>query len=108
MLHQLSGQANQKGSAAKVYHTDAAESKSFAENLDFAFVIGAVNDLGLCQINATKHRRTADCPAAIVRVRGEMSRVEGTGNKYAIDPYTHTIQESSLGYAPTAGKKHES
>lgn len=95
LLHQLSGQANRKGPGAQLHHTDAAESKSFAENLDFAFVVGAVNAQGLCQINATKHRRTGQCPPAIIRVRGEMGRVEDTAGKYVLDPYTHSIQTKS-------------
>ncbi|MEI8371660.1 MAG: hypothetical protein WCJ35_02380 [Planctomycetota bacterium] len=108
LLHQLSGAANQKGPAAQVHHTDAAECKSFAENLDFAFVIGKPDNQNLCQINSTKHRRTGHCPEVIVRVRGAMNRVEGTANKYVVDPYSRQIVEKSHMSAVMNPKKYAS
>ncbi len=89
LMHQFSGAANAKAPGAQYHHTDAAESKSFAENLDFSFAVGAPNAMGLCQFLTTKHRRTGHQPTQIIQIQGEMSTVIYAGHLYTLDPYTH-------------------
>ena len=86
LLHQLSGQANKKGSGAQFDHTDAAECASFAENLDFAIVIGKPTLDGLCQLKNSKHRRTGGSPIYVVKIDGAMHRVIWEPGKYIVDP----------------------
>ena len=47
----------------------------------------------MCQLVASKHRRTEEKKELIVRVRGNFSTVRGTGKKYMVDPTTRTIRE---------------
>lgn len=83
-LHQLNGDANDKSPGAKIHHTDAAEARSYGENLDFACIIGSPTFDGLCQIACTKHRRTGATKNAIVQIVGSMNRVDATGDLYTI------------------------
>jgi hypothetical protein len=105
LLHQLSAQANKKGAGAEFDYTDAAESGSFAENLDFCLVIGKPMLNGLCQLVNAKHRRTGASLPFIIQVEGERYRTIWEKGKYGIDPVTHGIREQSaidaVGKAPT-------
>ena len=96
LLHQLSGKANAGGLTARRDHTDAAESKSFGENLDLAFVIGPPDMHGLCVLRSTRPRRTGHQKEQIIQIRGEMNTVVDAGVTYMFDPYTRTIQERNL------------
>jgi len=85
ILHQLSGAANSMLSPTKsVHHTDAKGSKSWAENLHFAFVIGNLNMDSLGQIACTKHRRAGRVPPSVIKVDGEFNNVYAPDN-YHID-----------------------
>lgn len=44
VFHQLTGEANKRTSAVQQHYTDAAESKSFAENLAFCFALGTKDE----------------------------------------------------------------
>lgn len=91
LLHQLSGQANAKGTTAALDHTDAAESKSFGENVDFSFIVTKPNhdQMGICY--CTKHRRQKAREAEVIRINGNMNRVESTNGHYVIDPTSRAI-----------------
>lgn len=81
ILHQLSGSANAMLSPTKtMHHTDAKGSKSFAENLHFAFVVGNLNLDQMGQIACTKFRRARRQPPSIVRVEGEFNDVVAPDN----------------------------
>jgi hypothetical protein len=95
VLHQLSGAANAMLSATKnVHHTDAKGSKSWAENLHFAFVIGNLNMDSLGQIACTKHRRAGRTPPSIIKVDGEFNDVFAPDN-YHIDSKGQIIDKST-------------
>ena len=92
IAHQLNGTANSKGSAQKQHHTDAAESKSFAENLAFCFTVGTKDDTtNMCVLAKTKGRRAAASPTRVIRVDGEMFQVSDQDHLYTIDPATNRI-----------------
>ena len=93
LIHQLSAQANKKGSGATFDYTDAAECGSFAENLDFCLVIGKPTLAGLCQLANTKHRRTGGTSAKIVQIKGHLNKVIWQPNK-VVDPISHSIQDA--------------
>lgn len=76
LLHQLSGSANSMlNPTRKMWHTDSKGSKSFAENLDYSFVIGQLNLDNLGQIHCTKQRRSKRVPPSIIQVEGEFNTV---------------------------------
>ena len=76
LVHQLSGQANSMlKPGAALHHTDSAESKSFGENLDFAFVLGNLNSDNMGQIACTKHRRSGELPPKVIQVDGMFNTV---------------------------------
>ena len=81
VLHQLSGSANAMLSpTTTMHHTDAKGSKSFAENLHFAFVIGNLNMEQMGKIACTKYRRARRQPPSIIRVEGEFNDVVAPDN----------------------------
>jgi replicative DNA helicase len=96
VLHQLSGSANAMLSPTKtMHHTDAKGSKSFAENLHFAFVIGNLNMDQLGQIACTKFRRAKRLPPSIIRVEGEFNDVVAPTN-YHIDAKGQIIDKDTI------------
>ena len=102
LMHQISGAANTKSPGAQYHHTDAAESKSFAENLDFSFSVGTPNAMGLCQLIATKHRRTGHQPPQIIQIRGDLSTVVFAGDNYVLHPHTHHFVLTDDGVHPAS------
>ncbi len=92
IAHQLNGTANSKGSSQVQHHTDAAETKSFAENLVYCFTVGVKDQAtNLCVLAKTKARRSGGSPTRIIRVEGEMWRVADQSHLYTIDPTTNRI-----------------
>lgn len=90
LVHQMSGEAAARSSAAKLDHTDAAESAGFAENLDFAFVTGKPNTDSRASFRCTKHRRRPPRPSTVIQILGNWGRVvEATG--YGFHPRTGQI-----------------
>lgn len=96
IAHQLSGAANAKGTSQAQHHTDAAETKSFAENLVFCFTVGTKDQTtSNCVLAKTKARRAGGSPHRVIRVAGELWRVEDVDHLYAIDPATNRIVSRS-------------
>ena len=83
-----------------MHHTDSAESKSFAENLDFAFVVGNLNEKNQGQISCTKHRRAAGKPGKVIEVDGDFNTVVARDDLY-VDPSRMTIVDRDI--AQTVG-----
>lgn len=98
LMHQLTGKANQRGVTTRNSHLDAAESKSFTENLDFAFVVSKPDEDGLCQLTCHRPRRTANMKRPqVIQVKGKLSTVVGVDSKYMVDPHTRKIKELAGG-----------
>tara|TARA_R110000751_G_scaffold1985_5_gene7603 strand:- start:18358 stop:20016 length:1659 start_codon:yes stop_codon:yes gene_type:complete len=96
ILHQLSGVANAALNPTKVlHHTDAKGSKSFAENLDFCFVIGSLNADSLGQIACTKHRRAGKHPPSVIQVHGEYNLVKAPEN-FQVDNKGQIVDKDSM------------
>jgi replicative DNA helicase len=96
ILHQLSGAANAFLNPTKIlHHTDAKGSKSFAENLDFCFVIGNLNNESMGQLACTKQRRFRKLPATVIRVEGEYNSVLSLDN-YLIDDKGKMVDKATL------------
>jgi len=96
ILHQLSGQANSILSPTKtLHHTDAKGSKSFAENLDFAIVIGNLNADAMGQLACTKARRFRRTPPTVIQVEGEFNLVLSPDN-FHIDSKGKIVDKSTL------------
>jgi hypothetical protein len=82
ILHQFSGASNTKRAHYRD-HTDAAECKSLAENVDFAFDVGKPDpEENLTTIKCTKHRRMPALPERVIRVNGRFHRVEDVSHDY--------------------------
>lgn len=96
LMHQLSGAANAQLSVAKtLHHTDAKGSKSFAENLDYAFCVGNLNMDNMGQMACTKARRSSRTPPSILRVDGEFNTVLSPDN-FHVDVHGKIIDESTM------------
>lgn len=91
IMHQLSGDANSRGEGARMHHTDAAECKAFAENMDFAFVLGSQSHDGMCTLSNTKHRRTPQEKETVVKIDGGLWRVRDVGDHYRLDAKSRKI-----------------
>ena len=99
LMHQLSGAANDGKPGTVARGSDAAECKSFEENLDFGFVLGKpMNDPSnsnhgkLSAIRCSKHRRTPGTEEPpVFRISNYVARVEETGNRYRYEPGMNRI-----------------
>lgn len=93
VFHQLSGDANNRGPAADIHHTDAAECKAFGEFADFCIVGGkpTQDNRQLQRFNCTKHRREPPRGHAIVKIDGTYSQVKDRSDMYVVDPGTRQI-----------------
>ncbi len=89
IFHQLSGDANSRGCTAEIDHTDSDECKQFAMYANFAIVCGKPNDEQLAKFKCTKHRRQPPSLHRIVRIHGQIMRVEDVSE-------THTISGRSI------------
>lgn len=85
VLQQLSGEANSRGSTAKIDHTDSDECKSFGMYLDFALTVTRPNPEQVSIVRCTKHRRTPPMPHKFLRVVGEYNRVEDVSEFYTLE-----------------------
>jgi len=95
-LHQLSGQANSFAPGKVPKGTDAKDTKSFKENLDFLFVVGSKNHQDLCCWVVDKARRfDTKLPPEVVFVDGEMGRVHSVSREYVLDRQTEEIVQAS-------------
>jgi hypothetical protein len=104
LFHQLSGKANDRSPSVSMHHTDAAESKSFAENLDFCLCVSTLNSDNRCGVDCTKHRRTGPKPSVVVQVDGNYNQVKDTDGVYIRDPLDGTIRLASEVHAVTSKK----
>jgi hypothetical protein len=88
IMHQLDSKANQQENpTARLSHADSKGCKMSAENCDFAFVIGKLqNQIG--QLVCTKHRRSAPHSPRLVHIDGEFNRIQEAGN--------HTIVNNKI------------
>jgi hypothetical protein len=85
LLHQLAAAANSRASGAIQHHTDAAEAKNFAENLDFCFQLGVpekVGDATVLNLACTKHRRRPQEGHTVLEIRGDWNMVVDGSAKY--------------------------
>lgn len=98
-FHQLNGEGNAKSTTAELKSTDAAESKTFAENLDFCFIVSKPNKQNLAVLRTTKTRRTGPKPEQIIRILGHMSTVIATGDQYQISPSGNAIVSKADAHA---------
>lgn len=83
--HQLSAVANSYKPGVKVHHTDAAEAKAYAENLDFCFVFGTMTEDQLAVLWNTKARRKRTHPEVVVRINGGMASLEDVSGIYTVN-----------------------
>lgn len=96
VFHQLSGTANAMLSPTKtLHHTDAKGSKSFAENLDFAFVFGNLNADSRGQVACTKHRNFRQLPPTVIEVDGEFNLVRAP-DSFHIDSDGKIVDKATL------------
>ena len=93
-IHQLSGKANEKGPGASYSYTDASESKSFAENVDFNFIVGKPTLDGRCQLVCDKHRRNKGMPPVVLQIDGKMSDVL-LASEYIVDANGTIVSKST-------------
>lgn len=91
LFHQLTGAANSKSSGSRQHHTDAAEAKNFAENLDFALAIGIKDQNSQCTLSGTKSRRSASVGEAILYIDGAFSRVIDKSKEMLFDATSNKI-----------------
>ena len=88
--HQLNAASNNRTATKISHHTDAAEARNFAENLDFCFQIGTKTRDNLCAFGATKHRRTAPSDPVVIKIVGQYGRIDWA-TEYMLDSNYHRI-----------------
>lgn len=85
VFHQLSGEANSRGPAADIHHTDAAECKAFAEYADHAIMCGRPTENAdqVAKWKMTKHRREPPREHALVKIVGHVCKVVDVSATFA-------------------------
>jgi hypothetical protein len=107
VFHQLSGSANSMLSPTKLlHHTDAKGSKSFAENLDFAFVFGNLNNDSMGQVACTKHRHYRKLPPTVIQVDGEFNLVRSPDN-FHIDAEGKIVSRDTMQLAGSSSESED-
>lgn len=98
LLHQLSGEANQRSPVAELSHAHAGEAKDFAENLTNCLVLG-VKDAAtqVSRVFYTKGRRSKNSGnAALVRIDGRLGRILSADEDYMVAKDQKRITSRSL------------
>lgn len=91
IMHQLAGQAQNKGATGKLHHSDAEGSKAVAKYATFAIVSGPTDENNMCKWEMTKHRRTPAMPYRIVEVRGQFNQLIDRAETHGIVPGQRVI-----------------
>lgn len=95
-MHQLSGQANSLAPGKVPKGTDAKDTKSFKENLDFLFIVGSKNHQNLCVWVVDKARRFETAlPPEIIYVDGTLGRVRAVSGEFVLDRQSQEIVAAS-------------
>ena len=93
LIHQLSGDANQRSPAAELNHSDAADCPLFAEHLDYSFIVGKLieeDQVQIAKLKCTKHLRRPSRTSTIIKVNGAWSRVD-EARDLSVDPGTGKV-----------------
>ena len=85
LVHQLSGDANKRPPWSNWHYTDSAECRSFAENLDFCFVVGTMTSDGKARLFNSKHRRRPDMEPRVVQLEGSYGLVKDVSESFVAD-----------------------
>ena len=91
LFHQLTGAANNLKSGVVASHTEAAEAKNYAENLNWSFSLGQPNERSLAILACTKHRGAKAMPPSVIRIDGNMYTIICADAKYMVNPRGKTI-----------------
>jgi len=85
VMHQLAADAQKRTAASQQHYSDAAESKSFAENMWFCFALGTLDPIHqVTQFTVSKARRTKLGPAPRVKINGSLSTMIDVTDKYTM------------------------
>ena len=81
-VHQVSGQANEKGTTARINHTDGKGSKSWGTYFHVCFSISKVDrENNQCRLQITKNRDGAILPDKTLRLLGNIGTLEEVKDK---------------------------
>lgn len=92
LLHQSSTEANARPPGSPPHHTDAADCKSMGDNCEFAMALGTLTKDNMCQLAASKVRRTERRDPAVLFVDGKMNVVHNYSRHYTVDTVNRTIR----------------
>lgn len=84
LMHQTGTDAQGRSTGSLPRAVDAAEGRNFAENLNFAFLIGTVSEDQTCAVITRKQRRASRKPPKILRIDGEFCRVVDVSETYCL------------------------
>ena len=93
VMHQFSGEANEKSPTKLLHHSQASESKSFAMYLSFCVCFGNRDPMNHClRMQVTKRRRAGDPqPPMLLRIAGDMVKIVSAEDTHRVDKQTGSI-----------------
>lgn len=95
-IHQLSGEANSKGSSARLSLTELEGCRSLARSVDFVLLINKPTADNRAIISCDKHRRCMPkMLERVIRINGAYMRV-GLDDNYTIEGSSRTIMPKSV------------
>jgi hypothetical protein len=103
VFHQLTGEANKRTSGTQQHYTDAAESKSFAENLVFCFALGTKDESNdTLLLTCSKARRAKVGPPPLLMIEGKFYRLVPASD-YFYNTKTKRVEPKSV-FVATGGQ----
>lgn len=105
LMHQFSGQDQNKSVTTKRHHSEGEGSKAIAKYVNFAIVSGKTDDNLMCMWECTKHRREPPTAHRIMRVDGDFSRLVDCTKTHGIEPGRNVIMSKEEMQSATAFKK---
>lgn len=102
LFHQFTGDQNKKSPTTLLHHTDASESKSFAENLACCACLGVRDpSTGCVLLNWSKNRYNPNHGRAmpVLQIDGDFCRLVDVSHRYVPDAQSRNFIDPSTRYA---------
>jgi len=87
VLHQLNGEIGKSAPTRRLKHTDAADSKSFAENMAVCGVLGVADPVTGCRMfnfSKTRNRANENVAPAILKIHPEFALMVDVSSQYVV------------------------
>jgi len=114
VLHQLNGAVGNKRAATRMTHTDAADSKSFAENMTVCGVLGTADVNNGCRLlnwSKTRNRENNRITPSTLKIHHDFSLMVDVSDQYVVNSagngFMSNAEAASVGAIQTLSRRGE-